>query len=85
MADDTQRRGPAKGRQDRLKDALRENLKRRKAQARQRSSSSSSEEVPSNIHESALDRAATEKALSSEMGTGSRQDSASQQNDSGDN
>ena len=44
---------PAKGsRQDRLKQALRENLKRRKAQMRERSDPGAE---PSNLHEAALD------------------------------
>ncbi|CCE04593.1 conserved hypothetical protein [Bradyrhizobium sp. STM 3843] len=44
---------PAKGsRQDRLKQALRENLKRRKAQERGRKPGSA---VPTNLHEAALD------------------------------
>jgi hypothetical protein len=52
--------GPGKGhdqardaRQQRLSRALRENLKRRKAQARQRSAG---DQPPSNFHEAALPR-----------------------------
>lgn len=52
MADD--RGNSAKdARQDRLKLALRENLKRRKAQARDRSAG---DEMPSNLHEGGLDK-----------------------------
>ena len=50
--DDGQAKSPAKdARQERLKQALRENLKRRKAQARQRKPG---ETAPSNLHEAAL-------------------------------
>jgi hypothetical protein len=39
MTDETDKRRPAESRQDRLKSALRENLKRRKLQARERAAS----------------------------------------------
>jgi hypothetical protein len=50
--DDGQTKGQVKdARQERLKQALRDNLKRRKAQARQRGTN---EPAPSNLHEAAL-------------------------------
>ena len=64
MSDDKHKGGtPAKGsRQDRLKQALRENLRRRKEQTRAQSKvqadgggSKEAPERPSNLHEAALD------------------------------
>ena len=54
MTDENQKVPVAGGRQERLKQALRENLKRRKAQARDRRHG---EAAPSNLHEAGLDGA----------------------------
>jgi hypothetical protein len=57
--DDGQTKGQVKdARQERLKQALRDNLKRRKAQARQRGTN---EPLPSNLHEAALAKDAGER------------------------
>jgi hypothetical protein len=52
MADESSKGGKKGARQDRLKLALRENLKRRKAQARERSKS---DDASSSGHETSLD------------------------------
>jgi hypothetical protein len=57
--DDRQAKKPVKdARQQRLKQALRENLKRRKAQARQRKPG---EAAPTSLHDAALDNDAGER------------------------